>query len=113
MFGLFGPGRRMLLQAHRDLCRALICAACLSSRVEVRQFRRAALNCDALILSLLAEHLRGPLGHVRAGGCPLRGRWTLHAQRAAGEGNLQRASVSAAFATGKCHESTWPGGMAA
>jgi uncharacterized protein DUF5685 len=73
MFGLVRPCRHTMTQANRDSYRAHMCGACLGIRDQFGQVARVALNRDALVLSMLAEHLSGDLRRTHAGRCPLRG----------------------------------------
>ena len=73
MFGLVRPCRHTMTQANRESYRAHMCGACLGIRDELGQAARIALNRDALVLSVLAEHIGAPLERAFAGRCPLRG----------------------------------------
>ena len=67
MFGLVRPCRHTMTQVNRESYRAHMCGACLGIRDELGQAARIALNRDALILSVLAEHIGAPLEREFAG----------------------------------------------
>jgi hypothetical protein len=74
MFGLIRPCPHVLNDAGRATYRAHMCGACLSLRDDLGQPARPALNRDALVLSLLAEHIAAApdLARTAAGRCPMR-----------------------------------------